>query len=90
MIFPPLLLSLQEAFQAREMHSALEKRIGMKLRRKASLFVMLLPALTSACSRSPTGRKQLTLVPESQVEEMGQQALPTTRASSSLASAFRR
>jgi predicted Zn-dependent protease len=41
---------------------------------KVSVFVLLAAGLLAACATSPTGRSQLMLMPDSQMEQMGIQA----------------
>jgi predicted Zn-dependent protease len=43
-------------------------------RNQILLCIFFSPLFLNACSRSPTGRKQLALVPEGQLEQMGVQA----------------
>jgi predicted Zn-dependent protease len=52
---------------------------GMKLPVRFVIVFMLALTLAAACATSPTGRKQLTLVPESQMAAMGGQAFAQLR-----------
>jgi predicted Zn-dependent protease len=45
------------------------------------LVTLVATALIAACSTSPTGRKQLTLIPDSQMNQMGEKAFASMKAS---------
>jgi predicted Zn-dependent protease len=63
-------LSFDRAYMARIKTRA---RTRMKARRRAAVLALLV-ALPWACATTPTGRRQLLLVPDSQMDALGQEA----------------
>lgn len=51
-----------------------DKKLLTRKKRKLGFLLIVLFSFVSACQTSPTGRKQMAFIPESQVDEMGIQA----------------
>lgn len=58
----------------------------ISIKRNFVFSIIAIATLLSSCSRSPTGRKQLTLVPEAQLSQMGQQAFDELKAKEKISS----